>query len=171
MLNFDDTLLYFKIKNLIIENTFCFEPKTQMPLTIVELISIDRKISNLVPCQIDLGAESSFLYEKHLKNINYIESEPIRIGSSTGENEYLKINNFFLTFHLINGKKIETPITKYSKPIITLRKDESASITVDKNDSKNNMRWIYGNLGRDILIHNKIKVFTDLHSGIVRLEE
>jgi hypothetical protein len=133
-------------------DTFCLSYLNQMPLTVIRLISGDGNISDIL-CQTDLGADGSAFFEKHMNKINHSQGGTVPIVSSTGEASHVEIYGFSLAIEVLcprSGDKYSCIVPINKGPFVTLRQDKDARI------NNGGMRWIFGNLGRNILVQNNI---------------
>jgi len=133
--------------------TFYYLSRNKMPITIIKLISYDGRTENVL-CQIDPGAEGSFFFEKHMENIQYTAGGEAGIISTTGSASRTLIFDFSVAIELVCPNSQDRysyiiPVTSESR--VTIRNDEDAF-------TDEHIRFIFGNLGRDIIFHDNINL-------------
>lgn len=145
--------------------TFYYLRRNKMPITIIKLISKDGKTADVL-CQIDPGAEGSFFFEKHMKSIQYTAGGKAGVISTSGNASRTLIFDFSIAIELLCSNSQDRynytiPVT--SKSLVTIRNDEDAS-------TSGGVRFIFGNLGRDILFHDNTNIMMRNSEGKLTLE-
>lgn len=146
---------------------FC--PNTgKMPLTMVKVSDSVGEVDVL--CLLDSGAESSSFYQKHLEKINFKNTgKKSEIIGSTGSKLRSTICGFDITLNLFCPKtkvyyNYIVPVQSENDCQATLRNDQDAFVL------KSGVRYIFGVLGRDILVKHDIDLIARFSKDTLSLE-